>query len=78
MDEQEARRRRAEARRGRVTLRWVRPGDEEPGPLGPFGASGVALTTQLSRWVWELSGRPWPTSIPRDQWSYHFVRDPRT
>lgn len=42
----EARRRRAEQRRGRVTVERKRLGD--PDELGPFGVEGMALAWQLS------------------------------
>ncbi len=58
-DDAGARRRRAEARRARMTIRRTTIDDDsDPHPV--YGAEAISLTTQLSRMAWSLSGRPFP------------------
>jgi hypothetical protein len=56
---EDARRRRAEARRARVTIRRVGLLDDDPSTIS--GAEAVALLARLTRAAWTLSGR----SLPR-------------
>ncbi len=58
-DDDAARRQRADARRGRITVSRVEEG--APREAAVRGAEAVTLVTQLSRAAWSLSGRPWPT-----------------
>jgi hypothetical protein len=65
--------RRAQARRGRMSLRKARLGDPEVDLSPVFGADAVTLVHRLTRMSYSLAGHPVPAS-PRAQMPCRFVR----
>lgn len=75
-DNPDERRRRAEARRARVTLRRTTHDAPEPGEV--WGEAALSLAAYLARAAWSLSGRAFPV-YERAETPYVFVpnRAPR-
>jgi len=69
------RRKRAEARRDRISIRKATLGDHEHDFTPVFGGEAVSLVTLLTAEAWSLSARPLPRTDRRTI-PVRFVRGP--